>query len=189
MTSFLFASVVLNGKRRKESALAKSRWAGFFQGIEKNELFSSKHAYSWPFVSFDLGIRRLHECPHCCVMCTQCVNYWKWRGSGFIWGRLQCWHAGDLGWNRKSQDAIYLSTRSHDSRHCYGLNKMLHVRKEKLHFLHHARWYRALIGWWVSHYVAKHTLGQSLHIVGFPFLYRHIFPKFVLESQVRVDLF
>ncbi len=87
---------------------------GFFQGGEKNELFSSKHAYSWPFVSFDLGIRRLHECPYCHVMCTQCVNYWKWRGPGFIWERLQCWHAGEVGWNWKSPDAIYLSWRSHD---------------------------------------------------------------------------
>lgn len=37
---------------------------GFFsplQAGEKNELFSSKHAYSWPIVSFDLGMGRLHE--------------------------------------------------------------------------------------------------------------------------------
>lgn len=75
---------------------AKSSWA-CFQVTEKNELCSSKHAYSWPFVSFDLGIRRLHECPYCHVMCTQCVNYWKWRGPGFIWERLQCWHAEEVG--------------------------------------------------------------------------------------------
>lgn len=56
-------------------------WPGptelFFQAGEKNELFSSKQAFSWPFVCFDLGIRRLHECLYCHVMCTQCVNYWK----------------------------------------------------------------------------------------------------------------
>lgn len=62
---FLCARVVLHCKHRRESTLPWSRWARwlFFplQAGEKNELFSSKHAYSWPIVSFDLGMGRLHE--------------------------------------------------------------------------------------------------------------------------------
>lgn len=44
--------------------LGPAEWGGFFSPLragEKNELFSSKHAYSWPIVSFDLEIGRLHE--------------------------------------------------------------------------------------------------------------------------------
>ena len=62
-------------EREKQYRLATTRWAFFLQPGEKNELFNSKQAFSWPFVCFDLGLRRLHECLYCHVMCTQRVNY------------------------------------------------------------------------------------------------------------------
>lgn len=85
---------------------------GFFfplQAGEKNELFSSKHAYSWPIVSFDLGMGRLHEWALLsCYVYTVCELLKVARAPASS-GRD--YSAGMLGWRAGAADlpdAVYL---------------------------------------------------------------------------------
>lgn len=69
---------------RLQSLLSAPHWQGVClpgpaevpsKPVRGRNHLAAEHAYSWPFASFDLRIRPLHECPYCHVMCTQCVNY------------------------------------------------------------------------------------------------------------------
>lgn len=84
---------------------------GFFplQAGEKNELFSSKHAYSWPIVSFDLGMGRLHEWVLLsCYVYTVCELL---KVARALASSGRDYSAGMLGWRAGAADlpdAVYL---------------------------------------------------------------------------------
>lgn len=68
------AQSLLSAPHRKEAGLPGPA-ARLSKPVKSTNHPTAEHAYSWPFASFDLRIRPLHECPYCHVMCTQCVNY------------------------------------------------------------------------------------------------------------------